>query len=73
MKLEVYMKLQNNPKMLNYLKLNSEWYKYLNRNPMNYDKFINSMKEKYKIRTSDKINNVIDNMDTISSILNILK
>ncbi|MBE6161279.1 MAG: hypothetical protein E7158_03565 [Firmicutes bacterium] len=73
MKTEIWMKLENDPKMSNYLKINSEWYKYLNRNPINYQKFVNAMKEKYKIRTSDKINSVIDNIDTVSSILNILK
>ena len=73
MRFDILMKLESNPKMMNYLKENSEWYKYLNRNPLNYDVFIKTMKSKYKIRTTDKINNVIDNIDTVSNILNILK
>ena len=73
MRLDVLMKLESNPKMMNFLKENSEWYKYLNINPLNYNKFISAMKEKYKIRPIDKITTVIDNIDTVSSILNILK
>ena len=73
MKIETWIKLENDPKMKSYLKMNSEWYKYLNRNPMNYQRFVNTMKEQYKIRTTDKINSVIDNIDTVSSILNVLK
>ena len=73
MRLDVLMKLESDPKMMNYLKENSEWYKYLNRNPLNYSKFVHSMKEKYKIRSTDKISKVIDNIDTVSSILNVLK
>lgn len=73
MKLEIQMKLHNDPKMEEYLELNSEWYKYLNRNPANYDKFVKAMKEQYKIRTTDKINDAIDNIDMISNILSVLK
>ena len=73
MRLDVLMKLESDPKMMNYLKENSEWYKYLNRNPLNYSKFVHAMKEKYKIRSTDKISKVIDNIDTVSSILNVLK
>ena len=67
------MKLEQDPKMMSYLKENSEWYKYLNRNPYNYDKFVKVMKEKYKVRTTDKIESMMDNIDTVSNILKVLK
>ena len=73
MRLDVLMKLESDPKMMNYLKENSQWYKYLNRNPLNYNTFINAMKEKYKKNTTNKIMQTFDNIDTISNILNILK
>ena len=66
------MKLESDPKMMMYLKQNSQWYKYLNRNPLNYNKFVSHMKEKYKVRATDKINTAIDNIDTVSSILKVL-
>ena len=73
MRVDVWMKLENDPKMSNYLKENSQWYKYLNRNPLNYNNFVKTMKEQYKIRTTDKITGLMDNIDTVSSILNVLK
>lgn len=73
MRIDIQMKLEQDKKMMGYLKLNSEWYKYLNRNPLNYEKFVKTMKEQYKIRTTDKISEVVDNMDLVSNILNVLK
>ena len=65
--------LKNNKKMYNYLKSNSNYIKDLNRDSINLKKFENDMKEKYKIRTSDKLNDVIDNIDLVSSMLNVFK
>lgn len=73
MRIDIQTKLKNDPKMMGYLKLNSDWYKYLNRNPLNYDKFVKTMKEQYKIRATVKIGEVVDNIDLVSNILNILK
>ena len=60
-------------KMMPYLKENSEWFKYLNRNPKNYELFKDEIKIQYKLRKTDKINNAIENIDLISNVLNILK
>lgn len=73
MRLDIQNRLMQDPKMANYLKQNSEWYKYLNRNPLNYEKFIKTMKEQYKIRATDKLNDVVENIDLVSNILNIIK
>lgn len=73
MRLDIQNKLVNDPKMAGYLKENSGWYKYLNRTPLNYDKFVKTMKEQYKIRATDKIGEVVENIDLISNILNIIK
>ena len=69
----IQKKLKENPKMLEYLKLNSHWYKDLNRSATNYQKFEEAMKDLYKLRTTDKINTAIENIDLISSVLNVLK
>ena len=73
MRVDVWMRLEKDQKMSKYLEENSQWYKYLNRNPLNYNNFVKAMKEQYKIRTTDKITGFMDNIDTISSILNVLK
>ena len=67
------MKFRENPKMKEYLMLNSQWYKQLNRTPNNYKQFENYIKDLYKIRTTDKISNAIENIDLINSVLNVLK
>ena len=66
-------KLYQDPKMLELLKENSEWIKYLNRDPKKYEEFVAVMKEKYRLRKTDKINDVIDNIDLISNLFNALK
>ncbi len=68
----IQLKLKENPKMKEYLKLNSQWYKDLNRSPNNYKNFENAMKDLYKIRATDKISDAIENIDLISSVLNVL-
>ncbi len=59
--------------LYNLLKLNSLYIKDLNRGTMDYKGFDNIMKTKYKKRTTDKVSSLIDNMDLVSSVLDILK
>lgn len=64
---------KNDPKSYELLKENSQYIKYLIRGEMNYEMFVKEMKSKYKERTSDKIEKVIDNIDLVSNILDIFK
>lgn len=48
--------LDSNPDYKRYIRSNSYWYKTLNRNPEMFDVFVNEVKEKYKLRTTDKLN-----------------
>ena len=73
MELDLYMKLKKNTQMYDILKNNSYWIKQLNRNPEDYKRFEEEMKERYKLRATDKINEVIDNIDLISAVLETLK
>ena len=59
--------------LYNLLKLNSSYIKDLNRGTLDYKGFDNIMKTKYKKRTTDKVSSLIDNMDLVSSVLDILK
>ncbi len=71
MKYEIIDKLHKDNKYLYYLRQNSYWYKNLNRSNNYYDKFIKEMKIKYKLRTIDKVDNVIDSVDLITKIIDI--
>lgn len=73
MQKSLQIKFKENTKMHEYLRLNSNWYKDLNRSTSNYKNFENTIKEMYKLRTTDKINDAIENIDLISSVLNVLK
>ena len=67
------MSFRENLKSYNQLKENSYYFKELNRGTISYKKFVEDMKIKYKERATDKINNVMENMDLISSVLDVLK
>ena len=71
MNYELKKKLDENPKYLELLRLNSNWYKILNRDPNKYDEFVKEMKIKYKLRTIDKIDNVVDTIDLVTKIISI--
>ena len=73
MEIELQKKFIDNQKLYNHLKQNSEWIKILNRNPELFKNFENAMKEKYKERTTDKVDEMLDNIDLITSFLNAMK
>lgn len=66
-------KLNEDKKFKKYLEENSTYIKYLNRNPESYREFIKEMKTLYKERTTDKLNDAINTIDIVSSILDTLK
>lgn len=67
------MSFRENPKMFELLKQNSYYFKGLNRGVVDYKKFVSDMKVKYEERTSDKLESIMDNMELVSSVLNVLK
>lgn len=73
MTLELQRKILETPKMYQYLKENSFYIKYLNRDPSFYNEFVKKMKELYHDRVTDKIGDAIDNLDLITSVLSSLK
>ena len=73
MQLYNQVSLKQNPKLYQYLKENSYYFKNFNRDLINEKIFAKEMNIKYKERFSDKLNNAVDSMDLISSVLDILK
>ncbi len=66
-------KLLEDKKFKKYLDENSYYIKYLNRNPENYKFFMKEMKEKYKERTTDKLSDMVNTIDIVSSLLDTFK
>lgn len=73
MQMRVLLELKKDKKMWDLLKINSYWVKDLNRDASNIKRFRDDMKVKYRLRTTDKISDAIDNIDLISNVLGALK
>lgn len=71
MRFDVYLKLKEKPIYIKFIRENSQWYKLLNRDPNMFDKMVEDMKDKYKLRVTDKIDNVVDSVDIISKFLKV--
>ena len=73
MNLEVQNKIKSNPNNFRYLRENSAWYKYLNRNKFYIRNFEEEMKDRYKLKTEDRINKVVESINMAQKIMDILK
>ena len=73
MNLNLQYRINQDPKQKQFLRENSFYYKYLNRSEIYYKDFINDMKEKYKLKPTDRINKIVDNISMINSFLDVLK
>ncbi|MBR3162412.1 MAG: YlbE-like family protein [Bacilli bacterium] len=73
MRYDIYYKINNDINLKRFLRENSYWYKELNRNPNSFKYFVEDMKVKYKLTTEDKINKTIDNINMLSTFLDVLK
>lgn len=72
MNIETLNRIRQNPNNIKFLRENSYWYKYLNRNPLYIKEFENQMKKEYKLTTEDKINKMVERLDMVSKIMDIL-
>lgn len=73
MDIKIKLFLDSNPDYKRYLRENSYWYKTLIRDPKMIDVLVEEVKDKYKLRTTDKINNIIDKIDMVSKFINVLR
>ena len=60
-------------KYYDYLKENSFFIKDLYRNPNNYQQFKKYIKDKYHLKITDKISDVINDIELFSSVIDTLK
>lgn len=73
MQVETKLKIKSNPNLYRYLRENSYWYKYLNRSPLFIKQLEEEMKEKYRLRSVDKIENISNTMKMIESFLEVMR
>lgn len=73
MNIDVQYKIKSNPMYQRFLRENSIWYKYLNRDSDNFNSFISDMRDKYELKPSDRFNKMINNINLIQNILEVFK
>lgn len=73
MSIDLQFKLKKNPLYIKFLRENSHWYKYLNRDPNYFKQFEVDLKNTYKLNPSDKISRAIDTFDIIQTLLSTIK
>lgn len=73
MDISLQMEIKKRKKYYDYLRENSNWFKELNRNQYNFNNFNSFIKEKYRLKITDKLGDAMDNINMISSFLDIMK
>ena len=73
MNLSLQYKINQDKRLKQFLRENSYWYKYLNRSETYYKEFVNDMIDKYKLKPTDRLNKMVDNINMVSSFLDVLK
>lgn len=73
MSYDIQNRIHSDINLKKYLRENSYWYKRLNRSSSNFGAFVEEMKVKYKLTTSDKISRTMDNISMLQSFLDVLK
>ena len=66
MTLDIQFKLKSNPLYKQYLRQHSSWYRLLTRNPNLYKDF-------YKLRPSDRINQMLDTIELLQTFMTSFK
>ena len=70
---EMIEKIKTTPSIYNYLRDNSNYYRYLYRNEENLKEIESLAKTFYKERTIDKIEQLKNNIDLINTFLSVMK
>ena len=69
---ETLIKVRNNPLVYNYLRVNSKWYKDLNRDGSVISKIEQEAKDYYKLNLSDKLNNLNNKLSVFKTFMDII-
>ena len=73
MSIDLQYRILSDKNLSNFLKDYSYWYKYLNRSDEYFSDFVYDMKDKYKLKASDKFNKMLDNINMLQTFLDVLK
>lgn len=70
---DIQYRINKDINLKKFLRENSYWYKYLNRNSNSFKYFVEDMNIKYKLTPVDKLNKTINNINMLQTFLDIFK
>lgn len=73
MDIRTQIMVRSNPNIYRFLREESYWYKYLNRNPNSMKDLEKAMKNKYKLTTEDRLEKVGNSISLLHSFMDVLK
>ena len=73
MTVELQLKINSDLRLKSFIRQYPNWYKLLNRNPNLFKEFVDDMKVKYKLTTTDRLNKTLDNITMFQTFLEVLK
>ena len=71
--LDIQFKIKNNPRYIQYIRYNSNWYKILNRNPLMFSNFEEKVREENRIQLSDKITKALNTIEMFQNVFSTFK
>lgn len=72
MTIENQLRIANDVMLTRFIRENPIWYKRLNRNPDSFNDMVMDMKSKYKLTTTDRINNTLNSINMLKTFLEVL-
>ena len=73
MRLDIQYRIKSNPMYLQFLRENCKYYKILTRSPDLFNEFERNAKERFKLRTVDRLEKVVSTIELINSLVSTLK
>lgn len=73
MTVELQLKINSDERLKLFIRQYPNWYKILNRNPLEYNNFVKAMKETYKLTTSDRLNKTLNSISMLQTFIEVLK
>ena len=70
---DIQIKINADYRLKSFIREYPIWYKRLNRNPDLFKEFVMDMKDKYKLNTSDRLNNMLSRIGMFQTFLDVLK
>ena len=73
MTLDIQFKINSNINYQRFIRENPNWYKILNRDPLQFKNFELEVKDKYGLKVTDRLNRMLENIGTFQTFLDVLK